>query len=207
MTFHVWIAFLFAAGIVLIMPGPVIISVVSHSLAHGRRAVIPMVAGVTLGDLTAMSVSLLGLGTLLSASATLFSILKFIGALYLIFLGVKLWLSDPGAGHMDTAFEMRSKRSLACKLFLTTTLNPKTIAFFVAFLPQFVNPAAPVRPQLLILGTTFLVMSAINSGSYGFFAGRLREKMQSRSIRRWINRCGGTALIGAGVLTATVHRS
>lgn len=207
MTLHMWIAFLLAAAIVLVIPGPTIISVVSHALAHGRKAVIPLVAGVTLGDFTAMTVSLLGLGTLLAASAALFSVLKLGGAFYLIFLGVKLWRSNPEAGPFNAASESLSTRSLVGRLFLTTTLNPKSIAFFIAFLPQFVNPAAPVRPQLLMLGATFLGMAAVNAACYGFFAGQLRDKMQRRAVRRWFNRSGGTALIGAGLLTATVHRA
>src|SRR5574337_820580 len=97
MTFQLWAAFAIAAGIVLVIPGPTILAVISQSLAHGRKAVIPLVIGVTLGDLTAMSLSLLGLGAILSASAALFSLLRLIGAFYLFYLCIKLWRSDPNA--------------------------------------------------------------------------------------------------------------
>lgn len=206
MTLHLWLAFLVAAAILLVIPGPTIIAVVSHSLAHGRKAVIPLVAGVTLGDFTAMTVSLLGLGTLLAASATLFSALKLVGAGYLVYLGVRLWRLEPQAESFGAATESLSNRTLVGRLFLTTTLNPKSIAFFIAFLPQFVNPGAPVRPQLLLLGGTFLFMAAVNAALYGLFAGQLREKMQRRRVRCWFNRCGGTALIGAGLFTAALQR-
>lgn len=206
MTFETWLAFAMAAGILVIIPGPTILSVISHSLAYGRGAVIPLVIGVTLGDLTAMSFSLLGLGAILASSAALFSLLKILGAGYLIYLGVKLWRSQPQA---ETCLPgtSASRSSLIRDLFLTTTLNPKSIAFFVAFLPQFVDPASEVPPQLLTLGGTFLALAALNAGLYALFAGHLRDKVQNRTALRWLNRGGGTALIGAGLLTATVHRS
>ncbi|NWG72761.1 MAG: LysE family transporter, partial [Parvularculaceae bacterium] len=100
-----------------------------------------------------------------------------------------------------------SGRSLLTDLFFITTLNPKSIAFFVAFLPQFVTPSARLLPQFLILGGTFLFLAALNAALYALFAGHLREKVQSTQARRWLNRCGGTALIGAGFLTAAMRRS
>ncbi len=207
MTFQIWIAFSVAAAIVLVIPGPTIITVISHSLAHGRRAVIPLAIGVTLGDLTAMSLSLVGLGAILATSATLFSTLKLLGASYLIFLGVKLWRSDPEAEAFNTGANAVSSWSLLKNLFIVTALNPKSIAFFIAFMPQFVNPAAPATAQLLVLGGTFLSLAAVNATLYALFAGHLRERVQSTQTRRWLNRCGGTALIGAGLLAATMRQS
>ena len=207
MTFQTWIAFSLAAGIVLVIPGPTIITVISHSLAHGRRAVFPLVIGVTLGDFTAMTCSLLGLGAILAFSATLFFALKLLGAFYLIYLGVKLWRSEPKMQEFSLAPEGVSSRSLLTNLFVVTALNPKSIAFFIAFLPQFVTPSRQTIPQLLVLGGTFLFLAALNATLYALFAGHLRERMQSAKARRWLNRCGGTALIGAGFLTATMRRS
>ena len=208
MTVHTWIAFSVAAGIVLVIPGPTIISVVSHSLAHGRRAVIPLVIGVTLGDFTAMSLSLLGVGAIMATSATLFSTLKVVGALYLIYLGVKLWRSDPKVEESNSTVKPSvSNGSLVRSLFLTTTLNPKSLAFFTAFLPQFVNPSEQILPQLLVLGGTFLFFAAVNASIYALFAGHMRERIQSPRARRLLNRCGGTALIGAGFLTAAMRRA
>lgn len=206
MTFQTWISFAVAAGIVLVIPGPTILAVISHSLAHGRKAVFPLVIGVTLGDLTAMSLSFLGLGAILSSSAALFSMLKLLGALYLIYLGVKLWqanLKTDIAGPVVRA----SGRSLLADLFVITALNPKSIAFFIAFLPQFITPSARPFPQFLMLGGTFLFLAAFNAALYALFAGHIREKVQSRETRRWFSRCGGAALVGAGLLTATVRRT
>jgi threonine/homoserine/homoserine lactone efflux protein len=206
MTFQTWIAFAVAAGIVLAMPGPTILAVISQSLAHGRKAVIPLVIGVTLGDFTAMSLSFLGLGAILSVSAALFSILKLLGALYLIYLGVRLLRSNPKSETSATAVRVPGQR-LLINLFVITALNPKSIAFFIAFLPQFITPSAKPLPQFFILGGTFLVLAALNATIYALFSGHLREKVQSTEARRWFNRFGGAALIGAGMLTATVRRS
>jgi len=207
MTFQTWIAFSVAAGIVLVIPGPTIITVISHSLAHGRRAVIALVIGVTLGDLTAMTCSLLGLGAILAVSATLFAALKLLGAFYLIYLGVKLWRTEPKVEASSLAAKAFSSRSLLTNLFVVTALNPKSIAFFIAFLPQFVTPSGQVLPQLLVLGGTFLFLGAVNATLYALFAGHLRERIQNTKAHRWFNRCGGTALIGAGFVTATIRQS
>lgn len=206
MSLELWIAFVIAASIILVVPGPTVILVISRAIAHGRRAVIPLVIGVTLGDFTAMTLSLLGLGAILASSAALFSVLKWIGAVYLIYLGIKLWRSNSGKHEISFAAANQNS-SLFKSAFIVTALNPKSIAFFVAFLPQFINPQGKTVPQLLLLGATFLLLATINATLYAVFAGRLRDTMQNSRARRWFNRCGGTALIGAGILTATMQRS
>ncbi len=207
MSLEMWIAFVIAAMIVLVIPGPTILLVISQSISHGRRAVVPLVTGVTLGDFTAMTLSLLGLGAILAASATLFSVLKFIGAVYLIFLGIKLWRSNPGQHEISLADTKASNSSLFKSTFVVTALNPKSIAFFVVFLPQFINPKGQTVLQLLILGTTFLLLASINATLYAVFAGHLRDTMKSSKVRRWFNRGGGSVLIGAGFFTAAIQRS
>lgn len=207
MSIEIWIAFVLAATVILIIPGPTIILVISQAIAHGRRTVIPLVAGVTLGDFTAMTLSLLGLGAVLASSAALFAVLKWIGAVYLVYIGVKLWRSNPDNNGMKLATQDSSGHSLFKSAFIVTALNPKSIAFFVAFLPQFVTPQNDALPQFFILGATFLFLAALNAALYAFFAGHLRDKLQNAKIRRWFNRCGGGALIGAGVVTATLQRS
>ena len=207
MSIEIWAAFVLAATIVLIIPGPTIILVISQSIAHGRKAVLPLSAGVVMGDFTAMVLSLMGLGAVMASSAALFSILKYIGAGYLVYLGIKLWRSDATPAELDLAQPNRSNRSYFNRAFIVTALNPKSIAFFVAFLPQFVRTQAHALEQFVILGATFLVLAGVNAMLYGFFAGQLREALLHTSIRRLFNRCGGSALIGAGVLTATLQRS
>ena len=207
MSIEIWVAFVLAAMVLLIIPGPTIILVISQAIAHGRRAVLPLVMGVTLGDFTAMTLSLLGLGAIMASSAALFSVLKWFGAIYLIYLGIKLWRSNPGQHEIRLSAAGTSQQSLFRSAFIVTALNPKSIAFFVVFLPQFVSAQSEAFPQLLILGATFLFLAALNATLYALFAGRLRDTMQNAKVQRWFNRCGGSALIGAGVLTATLQRS
>jgi len=207
MNMELWIPFVLAATLILIIPGPTILLVISQAVTHGRRSVLPLVTGVLLGDFTAMTLSLLGLGALMSASAALFTIFKWIGALYLMYLGIKLWKLNPEDNSVQDNAKNTSTRSLFKSSFIVTALNPKGIAFFVAFLPQFIDPLKPALSQLTLLGGTFLVLATINAALYALFAGQLGEHMKKRKIRKWFNRCGGSALFGAGIFTAAMQRS
>ncbi|VEN75192.1 Lysine transporter LysE [Candidatus Desulfarcum epimagneticum] len=207
MTLELWIPFALAAALVLIIPGPTVILVVSQALSHGRRSVAPLAAGVVLGDFTAMTLSLLGLGALLSASAALFTLFKWAGALFLIFLGIRMIVSSPRQNPAPGKATRASGRSLFKSSFVTTALNPKSIAFFVAFLPQFMDPLKPALAQMTTLGATFLFLAGVNAALFAFFAGRLGEQMRKKSVRKWLNRLGGSALIGAGILTAGMRRA
>ena len=100
-----------------------------------------------------------------------------------------------------------ASRSLLKSSFIVTALNPKRIAFLVAFLPQFIDPLKPALSQLTLLGGTFLFLATLNAALYAIFAGQLGEHMRKRKIRKWFNRCGGSALIGAGIFTAAIQRS
>lgn len=207
MSWDVWMAFAVAAEIILILPGPTVLLVVSQAIAHGRASVIPLVAGVLAGDLTAMTLSLLGLGAILAASATLFIVLKWVGALYLIYLGLKLWRTEPETPSASVSARKASSASLFSGAYLVTALNPKSIAFFVAFLPQFIHHRMATAPQLLILGATFLCMATLNAALYAIFAGHLRGALRKPRLRRICDRCGGSALMGAGIVTAAMEQT
>lgn len=207
LNLDLWLAFFFAAAVLLIIPGPTIILVISQSMANGRRAVLPLAAGVTVGDFAAMSLSFLGLGAVLASSAVAFTVLKWIGAIYLIFLGFRLWKGGSGESRIRPAAARASRGSLFRSAFVVTALNPKSIAFFVAFLPQFISTQNHAFPQFLVLGSTFLTLAALNAILYGVFAGQLRDAIQNPKVRRCFDLCGGTALIVAGVATASVQRS
>ncbi|MCF8106401.1 MAG: LysE family translocator [Desulfohalobiaceae bacterium] len=207
MNLELFLAFFVAAEIVVIIPGPTVTLVVSQAMVHGRSSVIPLVMGVAIGDVTAMSLSLLGLGAVLAVSSTLFTVLKWIGALYLIFLGLRLWRSSPIRFEETGTENKPSPRSLRNSAFVVTALNPKGIAFFVSFLPQFVDYRQPVLPQFLVLGTTFLILATLNASLYAFFSGRLREAVHNTKVLRWFSRLGGTALIGAGIFMAAVKHN
>lgn len=203
MTIEVWLAFIAASSVLLVIPGPTILLVVSYALGQGWRAALPMAVGVALGDFTAMTVSVLGLGVVLAASATVFTALKWAGAAYLVYLGVKLWRAG-GATTVEPRSAARPAR-LVGHAWLVTALNPKSLVFFVAFLPQFVDPATPFWSQVAILETTFLVLAFANALGYAALAARARGLVRSPRTIRAVNRVGGTLLVGAGVATVTLR--
>lgn len=210
MSLEHWLAFSAASAILLAIPGPTILLVISYALGHGRKVALSTVAGVTLGDFTAMTASMLGLGALLAASATIFTLLKWIGAAYLIYLGIKLWRAPVASGEaVDGDEPARDEKPL--KIFLhtyaVTALNPKSIVFFVAFLPQFLDPAGPVLTQLAIFEVTFLVLATLNASAYALLAAMARKQIRKPRVQRIVNRTGGGLMIGAGVLAAGWKRA
>ncbi|MFH2093418.1 MAG: LysE family translocator [Pseudomonadota bacterium] len=207
MNLEIWMTYILATTLILIIPGPTIILVITQAVTHGRKSVVPLVAGVVLGDFTAMTFSLLGLGAIMSASAALFTVFKWIGAVYLICLGINLLRTNPEGLSLQHDTAAVPRRAFFKRSYVVTALNPKGIAFFVAFLPQFISTRDPVFQQVCLLGGTFLVLALVNAALYALFASQLRETIQKTTVRRWFNRCGGTALIGAGIFTAGLQRS
>ena len=201
MSLELWFAYVVAASILLTIPGPTILLVVTYALSHGRRSAISTVSGVVLGDIVAMALSLAGLGALMSVSAELFTAVKWIGACYLVYLGVKMWRSAPSLDSEEEALPANGSR-MAWHAFAVTVLNPKSITFFVAFLPQFMEPAAPVLPQMVILGLTFQVLAFLIVTGYALLAGGVRGSLRRPAARRLMNRIGGSLLVGAGLFTA-----
>ncbi|HEY0204177.1 MAG TPA: LysE family translocator [Acetobacteraceae bacterium] len=198
MTFHAWLTFLLATAVLLAIPGPTVLMVIGQSLGAGRRHALPLVAGVALGDLTAMTLSLAGLGALLAASAAAFMLLKWIGAAYLVYLGVRLWRAPVSA---DAAPPLRAAAAFR-QAYVVTALNPKGIAFFVAFVPQFMAPSAPFLPQAAILVVSFVAMASTSVLLWAALAGRVSSLVRRPSVRRRFNRAGGGVLVGAGVVLA-----
>lgn len=208
MSFETWIAFVAASAVLLAIPGPTVLLVISYALSHGRRSASATVAGVALGDFTAMTVSMLGVGALLLASATLFSVLKWFGAAYLIYLGVKLWRA-PIAVESGEAAAGPKERPLRIFLhtYVVTALNPKGIVFFVAFLPHFLDASQPVIAQLVIFEITFLILAMLNAAGYGLMASLARGTIRKPRVKRFVNRAGGSLMIGAGVLAVGWNRA
>ncbi|CAN7375313.1 LysE family translocator [Rhizobium sp. LjRoot258] len=208
MSLEAWFAFAAASAIMLAIPGPTILLVVSYALGHGRKTALATVTGVALGDFTAMTASLFGLGAVLAASATLFTVLKWVGGAYLIWLGIKLWRAPVISEPMADNDNLPEKKSLKVFLhaYVVTALNPKSIVFFVAFVPQFLNPAQPFFGQMLIMEATFLVLATINASTYALAANAARGLIRKASVQRAVNRTGGTLLIAAGAVTAGYRR-
>ena len=207
MTLEIWLAYVVASTILLLIPGPTILLVVSYALAEGRRAAWGTVTGAALGDVVAVTLSCLGLGALLAASAELFTLLKWLGAAYLVYLGVKMIRSRPQLDLDAGATKQRAQRAMFLHAFAVTTLNPKSIVFFVAFLPQFVVPSAPAAPQLFLLGATFVGLALIVLALYAILAGSLRQTITRPAVLTAVSRAGGAALITAGAMVAATQRS
>lgn len=201
MEFSVWLAFAGASAAMLVIPGPTLLLVIGASLAGGRGAARPLVLGVAAGDLVAMSVSLAGLGAVLAASADAFAVLKWIGAAYLLWLAVKLWRAPVA----ETAAAPIPGRRLARDAFVVTALNPKGIAFFVAFVPLFLDPSRPLLPQAAVMVPTFVLLGALNAWAYAAFAARASAAVRRASVRRAFNRAGAALLGAASVATATLR--
>ena len=204
MPIETWAAFAAATSVLLIIPGPTILLVVSYALGQGWRTALPVAAGVALGDFTAMTLSMLGIGALLAASATVFTILKWIGAAYLIYLGVKLFRAG-GALRADSRTGAVSAVKMVGHAWLVTALNPKSITFFVAFLPQFLNRDADFFTQMLIFEATFLVLAFVNAFGYALVAARARSLVRNPRAIGIFNRTGGSLLIGAGIATVAMR--
>ena len=207
MSIELWLAFVGASVILLILPGPTILTVISYSVAHGRRANLPLVAAVALGDSTALVLSLLGLGALLATSALWFTLVKWAGGLYLIALGIRLLRAGASAALPVAPVATGSRWRLFANTYLVTALNPKGIVFFVAFLPQFINAQGDVAAQLWLLAVTFVVLATVNATLYALFAASARRLLSSSTAQRRFNLMGGTLLSLAGVWALMARRA
>jgi threonine/homoserine/homoserine lactone efflux protein len=159
------------------------------------------VAGVVLGDLTAMTASMLGLGAALAASATLFTVLRWIGGAYLAWLGIRLWRAPVRAAEVASPPRVGPRRMLAYA-YAVTALNPKSIVFFVAFVPQFIVSGRSFLAQVIVLEATFLILATLNATLYALLAATARQTLRQPRVQRIVNRIGGFLLMGAGLFAA-----
>jgi threonine/homoserine/homoserine lactone efflux protein len=203
---ELWLAFAVAAAAVIAVPGPTTLMVLGHTLSNGWRTGLLSLVGVTLGDICAITLSVLGFSALLATSAEAFLAMKWLGAAYLVWLGIQLWRAPP----MDltpTAEKRSTARRAIAQTFIVTLLNPKGLLFFAAFLPQFIDPARPLWSQVIVLMLTFDVLAAVIQGFYILGMARARNRIMSPVVLKNMNRAGGAMLVGAGIFTATLKRS
>ncbi|MGC2777181.1 MAG: LysE family translocator [Bradyrhizobium sp.] len=204
MTIETWLAFAGTSIILLVIPGPTVLLVVSYALGQGWRTALPTAVGVALGDFTAMTLSMLGVGALLATSAVLFTTLKWIGAAYLVWLGIKLWRAG-GSLNAVPRTDKASAFKMLGHAWIVTALNPKSITFFVAFLPQFLSPNSAFITQMIIFEVTFLVLAFTNAFAYALVASRARSLVRNPRAIGLFNKTGGTLLIGAGLAAAAAR--
>ena len=207
MSFETWLAFAVAASVIILIPGPTVMMLVGYGLARGRGIALFTMPGVALGNLLAITLAFAGVGALLATSALLFTIVKWVGAAYLIWLGIGLWRAKPEAPCKRQPHHRQKPKRIFFHAFAITALNPKSIAFFMAFLPQFMSSDAALLPQYLILTLTWVAVSAIFDSIYALAAGTARETIQQPSIAKAVNRLGGSVMIGAGIAMAAMRRS
>ena len=202
MPLETWLTYTFITTTFLLIPGPTLLLVISYSLLRGRSAVMALVVGVGLGDLTAMILSFLGVGLLLETVATAFYFLKWLGAAYLIWLGIKMWRSSTDEIKFSAKDKQLASREILRNAYVTTALNPKSIVFFLAFMPQFLEAELPFASQALVMGGTFFVLAIIMVIAYALLASYAGKQLRMPAIQRWTQRIGGGLLIGAGGMTA-----
>jgi threonine/homoserine/homoserine lactone efflux protein len=200
---HALVLFAGAAIAILLIPGPAVLYIVSQSAEHGRRAGLVSVSGVHLGTLVHVAAATVGLSAIIVSSAIAFSVVKYAGAAYLIYVGIRRLLTRE-------ASELLAPRdaplaSLFTQGVVVNVLNPKTALFFLAFLPQFVDPSRTVWTQVLVLGLTFVVLGFLTDGLYAVTAGTLARWLRQR--RRFLRYASGSVFVGLGVSAALAKRS
>ncbi|MFG1703663.1 LysE family translocator [Nonomuraea sp. M3C6] len=188
----------------LLVPGPAVLYIVTRSVSQGRSAGLISVLGVHTGSLVHIGAAALGISALLAASATAFTVVKYVGVAYLLWLGVRKLMRR---GETEEPIELRvqSKRRLFWEGFVVNVLNPKTAIFFLAFLPQFTNPdVGPVGPQILLLGLLWLVLGMASDGTYAMLASALAGRVRrSTRARRRLDVGSGLVYLGLAAWLTT----
>ncbi|MDH2427932.1 LysE family translocator [Sphaerisporangium sp. TRM90804] len=186
----------------LLVPGPAVVYIVTRSVAQGRTAGIISVAGIHVGSLVHVVAAALGLSALLAASATAFTVVKYAGAAYLVYLGVRK-LMTPGDG-LAKEVEAVSRQRLFGEGFVVNVLNPKTAIFFLAFLPQFVDPSlGPVAAQVAVLGLVWTVLGMASDGTYAVLSAALAARLRRSPVAaRRVDVASGLVYIGLGTAAA-----
>lgn len=218
MTFATWITFFFAACIIAVSPGSGALLSMSHGLSYGVKKTSATILGLQTGLLLILLIAGAGVGSILLASEVAFNLVKTVGALYLVYLGVSQWRAKVVARpdiETDTALSqpeqqrsaMPSLRRRFLTGFFTNATNPKGIIFMVAVLPQFISQQAPLLPQLLILGVTMCAIDLTVMHSYAFAASGMQRFFRDPRMVRRQNRFFGGVLVAVGAALFFVKRS
>jgi homoserine/homoserine lactone efflux protein len=199
MTFSTWLAFLLTELVLCLTPGPAVLFVVSHGLRYGTRKSLWANLGILTGNAFYFALSAIGLGAILLASHTLFSVIKYVGAAYLIVLGLLTAFGKGAALVASNGAEsdVRGLHILGRGIVLQAA-NPKALVFFTALLPQFVDPHASIPMQMLLLGVTSTVAEFFVLAGYGLLAGRASNVLAQPRFVRGTNLASGTLLVAAG---------
>lgn len=200
----IWL-FVVAAATLLIIPGPAVFYIMARSIDQGKKAGLVSVLGVSLGGAVHVLAGAIGVSAILMTSATAFTIVKYLGAAYLIYLGCKTLFSTSDSSTPEIP---KAPRKKLLKIFyesaLVEVMNPKTALFFLAFFPQFISPSAgSVSVQFLLLGAIFIILAFISDGLYAFLAASIRKRVVgSNASPKLLNRMTGYLYIALGVFSA-----
>ena len=208
MSWHTWWLFLVTETVLSLTPGPAVLLVISQGLKAGGRRSLFSSCGILSANVVYFAVSATGLGALLLASYRIFSVIRWVGAAYLIWLGLRALFG----GHSSLAEQVSGKpgprvanHRLFTNGFILQASNPKALIFFAAILPQFVSPAEPIARQFALLGVTSVVAEFFVLLSYGMLAGRASALAHQPRFARFADRVAGVLLIGAGLGLAGVQ--
>ena len=199
MNYELFSAFLLASALLVLMPGPVVTLVVANSLKHGTRYGLATSLGANTGTTVLLTAGAVGLSAALALVSDLFDWVRLAGAAYLIYLGVKEWRSRGAVLQEAEAEKRRSFKNRCLHGFLTGVTNPKTVVFYIAFFPQFVDGALPATPQLVVMTAAFVIVAMLLDGAYALLAGRIRPFLMD--VRRAVLRARITSvlLISTGI--------
>jgi len=207
MDLGVWLTYLLATIILSVTPGPGVFSSISSGLHHGFRLGLWNGVGMQLANMVCVAVVALGLGALLIASETLFTVVKWMGVAYLIYLGVVTWRTPPTAFQEDRDDHASTVREVFARGFLVNITNPKGIIFFAAIFPQFIDVARPQLVQYVILGATTFVTDLAIMMAYTALAAKVFRAMSEPAHLRWVNRSLGSLFVAAGLALAGWRRA
>ncbi len=202
---QLYLAFVLATTILILIPGPAVTLILATSLAHGARAALVTVAGSSSAIVIQLAITALGMTSLMLLLSEWFEWLRWAGVAYLVYLGVQHWRVSAEASPDQTARTPSSNR-LYWRGFVVNATNPKTLFFYAAFFPQFVELDRPLALQLIVLCATFLIIATLLDGTYALLGGRLRGLLGAPRWIRLRNRLTGSLLIGAGLGLALVRR-
>jgi threonine/homoserine/homoserine lactone efflux protein len=199
---HTLIVFAGVSLALLVVPGPAVIYVITRSVTQGRAAGLVSTLGIETGNLTHAAFATVGLSALLASSASAFSVIKYTGAAYLVYLSVRAMFGDAAREELRPQGTSRSR--LYWQGLAVAVLNPKTALFFLAFLPQFVDPSlGPAWAQVAILGALFVALATLSDGAYALVAGGAGDWLRSSARRRaWLHRASGAIYLGLGASAA-----
>ncbi|MDF2582697.1 MAG: threonine transporter RhtB [Mycobacterium sp.] len=207
MTWQVWLAFLGAAIVISVAPGPGAVQSMATGMTEGLRRGWWSVFGLEIGLMLQLVLVAAGVGAIVAASALAFTVVKWLGVAYLAYLAFRQWRTAPRdmRDQLGTSITS-SRRALVARGFLVNATNPKGLVFFLAALPQFVVPAAPLLPQYLAIGLTMIVVDIVVMGFYTGLAGRLMNWLHNARQQTILNRVIAAMFAGAAVVLSLVRR-